>query len=86
MDVDAAREKNEGKQDKAMCGKEHATTREDWVSRARDDRLAFKARLGAVTIEFFCGRGLALLACLCSKAWGKARSDKVRRACYGWPW
>jgi hypothetical protein len=25
--------------------KEHATTREDGVSRARDDRLAFKARL-----------------------------------------
>jgi hypothetical protein len=67
--------------------KEHATTGEG-VSRARDDRLAFKAgiqgRLGAVTIEFsVTGPGvaglLALLACAAkSMGKGEKRTSSAR--------
>ena len=50
------------------------------MSRARDDRLTFQGRLGAVTIEFSVDGAwrcwlAGLLACA-GKHGGKARSDK----------
>lgn len=60
--------------------KEHATTADDGVSRAPDDRLPFKAASGCYD-RIFCGTGpgvAGLLACLlvAAKAWGRARNDK----------
>ena len=73
----------------AVCEKEHATTGGgDGVSRARDDRLTFQGRLGAVTIEFSVDGAVAgLLACLLvqQKHGGKGEKRRVRRACYGRP-
>jgi hypothetical protein len=80
MDIDAARQKNDGKTGDGSVRKEHATAGADGVSRALDDRLAFKAASGCYN-RIFCGTGpgvagvAGLLACA-AKAWGKARSDK----------
>jgi hypothetical protein len=80
MDIDAARQKMDGKTGDGSVRKEHATTGADGVSRALDDRLAFKAASGCYN-RIFCGTGpgvagvAGLLACA-AKAWGKARSDK----------
>lgn len=77
MDIDAARQKNDGKTGDGSVRKD---TGADGVSRALDDRLAFKAASGCYN-RIFCGTGpgvagvAGLLACA-AKAWGKARSDK----------
>jgi hypothetical protein len=69
--------------------KEHATTAEDGVSRAPDDRLLFKAASGCYD-RIFCGTGpgvAGLLACLlvAAKGMGEGEKRQVRRACYGRP-
>jgi hypothetical protein len=77
-----------GKQEMAVCEKEHATAAQDGVSRAPDDRLAFKAASGCYD-RIFCGTGPGvaglLLACLCCKSMGEGEKRQVRRACYGRP-
>lgn len=80
MDVDATREKIDGKTGDGSVRKGHATTGEDGVSRAPDDRLTFKAASGLLRSKFSVDwAGIAglldLLACP-AKAWGKARCAK----------
>jgi hypothetical protein len=76
MDVDGARQKNDG-ENRWQCAKRNMRPRDKMgVSRAPDDRLAFKAASGCYD-RIFCGTGpgvAGLLACLLvqPKAWGKA--------------
>jgi hypothetical protein len=67
--------------------KEHATTRGDGVSRALDDRLAFKAASGCYN-RIFCGTGpgvAGLLACLLVQQKHGGRREATSTARVLWP-